>query len=223
VLRARLAVWGAELLPDGAVVQPGADGLGAASARARRTLVLGGARSGKSVAAERLLAAEPDVTYVATASRPADDAEWHDRIAAHRARRPASWSTIESADVAGMLHSRASTDPPLLVDCITVWLARVMDDAGVWTATDEVSAKNADATVGEAVDALVLAWRTTSARIVAVTNEVGSGVVPEYASGRRFRDELGSLNARLAADADDVILVTAGIAHSLRPIRPGSA
>ena len=227
VLRGRLAAWGAELLLDGAVVELGTEPTRTWSPRPRprprRTLVLGGARSGKSVAAERLLAAEPAVTYLATAAQPARDTEWHDRIAAHRARRPTSWSTIESADVAALLRSGASTDPPLLVDCVTLWLAQVMDDAGIWTATDDVSAKNADAAVREAVDTLVVSWRATSARVVAVTNEVGSGLVPEYASGRRFRDELGSLNARLAADADDVILVTAGIARSLFPIRPESS
>ncbi len=72
-----------------------------------------------------------------------------------------------------------------------MWLAAVMDNAGIWS-DEAAAARNADAEVAEAVDALVLAWRTTAARVVAVSNEVGSGVVPPYPSGRRFRDELGA-------------------------------
>ena len=114
-----------------------------------------------------------------------------------------------------LLRARTADDPPLLVDCLTVWLSRIIDDTGLWSAADDVAAKMADVALAATIDDLVEAWRTTRARVVAVSNEVGDGVVPEHRSGRRFRDELGALNARLAAVSDDVLLVTAGIARSL--------
>ena len=92
-----------------------------------------------------------------------------------------------------------------------------MVQVGRQMATDDVAAKAADVALAATIDDLVTAWRMTAARVVAVSNEVGSGIVPEHPSGRRFRDELGTLNARLAAVSDDVLLVTAGIATSLRP------
>lgn len=179
----------------------------------RRILVLGGARSGKSFTAERLLAREPAVVYVATSDDSGDDPEWTSRVAAHAARRPASWTTLETLDLANLLRSFGPADPPLLIDCFTVWLSRVMDDTGIWQPPDDSTA--ADVALATAVDDVVDAWRTTAARVVAVSNEVGSGIVPDHASGRRFRDELGTLNARIAAESDDVLLVTAGIARSL--------
>jgi adenosylcobinamide kinase / adenosylcobinamide-phosphate guanylyltransferase len=219
ILRTCLAAMGSELLPDGALIR-----LDDASARAtpsrtlpRRTLVLGGARSGKSLTAERLLAAAPAVTYVATSTADTDatDAEWRERIAVHRARRPAHWTTVETLALAKVLAAANTDDPPLLIDCLTVWLATIMENAGVWSDEDAASGRGGDAEVAEAVDDLVHAWRTTAARVVAVSNEVGSGVVPPYPSGRRFRDELGSLNARLAAESDEVLVVEAGISRSL--------
>ncbi|MGH8891090.1 MAG: bifunctional adenosylcobinamide kinase/adenosylcobinamide-phosphate guanylyltransferase [Acidothermaceae bacterium] len=220
VLRRRLAQWGAEMLPDGAVISLGEP----APTRAlpRRVLVLGGARSGKSAVAEGILAADGDVCYVATSHADGSgppDPEWAERIAKHRARRPVGWTTTETTDIALLLRHRTAADPPLLIDCVTVWLARVMDDVGVWTATDEVAEKTAEVTLAASIDDLVNAWRTTSARVVAVSNEVGAGVVPDHRSGRRFRDELGTLNARLAACCDEVLLVTAGIAQPLRTDR----
>jgi len=219
VLRRRLATWGAELLADGVTIHLGS--APQAAPRPRRVLVLGGARSGKSAAAERFLSAEPAVCYVATSAADPNDAEWTARIAAHRARRPASWSTIETTDLTALLRERVTADPPLLIDCLTLWLARIMDGVGVWSATD-VSAKTADVALAAAIDDLVAAWRATRARVVAVSNEVGSGVVPEHASGRRFRDELGALNARLAASSDAVSLVTAGIVRPLLPLESPS-
>lgn len=188
----------------------------------QRTLVLGGARSGKSLTAERLLAAAPTVAYVATATwshNNAADVEWRARIAHHRARRPAHWTTVETIAIADLLSAATADDPPLLIDCLTVWLAEIMDSAGLWS--DPPGPPTADDEVTQAIDALVLAWRATAVRVVAVSNEVGSGVVPAYQSGRRFRDELGSLNARLAAESDEVLMVEAGIARSL--LRPSSA
>src|SRR6185437_13573197 len=118
ILRARLAAMGSELLPDGAFI-----GLHDGSARAtdrtlpRRTLVLGGARSGKSLAAERLLAAAPAVTYVATstADAAAMDDEWRERVTVHRARRPAHWTTVETIALAKLLAAASADDPPLLI------------------------------------------------------------------------------------------------------------
>src|SRR5215203_1366101 len=109
----------------------GAAGAAVIRRRPRRVLVLGGARSGKSSYAERLLGRERSVEYVACGASPdADDAEWADRVAMHRARRPASWTTLETIDLPAVL---SSPGPPVLVDCLTTWLARVMDDCGVWT------------------------------------------------------------------------------------------
>ena len=99
----------------------------------------------------------------------------------------------------------------MLVDCLTTWLARVMDDCGVWSEDP-----GSDARLAAAVDALVDAWAGTPRRVVAVSNEVGSGVVPATPSGRRFRDELGVLNARVAAASPRVWLVTAGLPQRLR-------
>ena len=121
-------------------------------------LITGGARSGKSTYAEQLLVAEPEVDYVATAPSMPDDDEWADRVALHRKRRPAHWTTVETGDLAALL---AVAGPPLLIDCLTLWLCR-----------EEVSADPA------AVDVLMAALRNTRRTVVLVTNEVGSGIVP---------------------------------------------
>ena len=177
--------------------------------RAARTLVLGGARSGKSGYAERMLSGAAAVDYVACGPAPtADDPEWADRVAQHRARRPANWTTLETTDVAAVLQRPGS---PVLLDCLTTWLARVMDECGVWD-----GATDADTALSARIDDLVAAWTATPRRVVAVSNEVGSGIVPATPSGRRFRDEIGVLNMRVAAGADRVWLVTAGIPQRLR-------
>ncbi len=177
--------------------------------RPGRVLVLGGARSGKSSYAEDLLGRERSVEYVACGSTPGpDDAEWAARVALHRARRPASWGTVETIDLAGVLGGKG---PPVLIDCLTTWLARVMDDCGVWTGEP-----GADERLAAAVDEAVDAWTRSRRRVIGVSNEVGSGIVPATPSGRRFRDELGVLNARIAAASDRVWLVTAGLPQRLR-------
>jgi adenosylcobinamide kinase/adenosylcobinamide-phosphate guanylyltransferase len=172
-------------------------------------LVLGGARSGKSRYAEELLRRRPDVDYVAC-GLPADgsDSEWDARVALHRARRPASWRTVETIDLPAVLRSPG---PPMLLDCLSTWLARAMDDGGIWA-----DAPGADSRLASAVDAVAEAWTIAVRPVVAVSNEVGSGVVPATPSGRRYRDELGILNARIAAASDRVWLMTAGLPQRLR-------
>lgn len=179
--------------------------------RARRStaLVLGGARSGKSRAAEEMYRGVDRVTYVACGA-PADglDPEWADRVATHRTRRPSGWDTVETRDLTSVLQTPG---PPALIDCLGTWLAGVMDQCDVWSGRVD-----SDALLTARVDALVAAWAQPARRVVAVSNEVGSGIVPATASGRRFRDELGSINARIAATSDAVWLVTAGIKQRLR-------
>ena len=170
-----------------------------------RTLVIGGARSGKSRAAEALLADASEVTYVATAYPPDHDPEWTGRVAAHRARRPASWSTVETLDLVALLGSPGA---PLLVDCLTLWLTRVIDAHDAWS--DEAWTGPAAAAVSADVDALVTAVAGAGRDVVLVTNEVGQGVVPATASGRRFRDEMGVLNVRVAEACEDVLWCVAG-------------
>ena len=194
--------------------------------RGYRVLVLGGARSGKSVTAERLLAGRHQVDYVATGAVPdASDPEWAARVAIHRERRPPHWATLETRDLEGVLAAPDRTAPdrtapdlparrlatPVLVDCLSTWLAGVMDECGLWS-----DAPGADKALAARVDGLLDAWRDTRRIVVAVSNEVGSGVVPATASGARYRDELGLLNTRVAAQCQQVWLCTAGIPRRLR-------
>jgi adenosyl cobinamide kinase/adenosyl cobinamide phosphate guanylyltransferase len=177
----------------------------------RRILVLGGARSGKSAAAESMLADAGTVDYVATGQLAgAGDPEWDRRIREHRARRPPGWRTFETLDVAGVLADREGA-APVLVDCLATWLAQTMDDVGLWSQSGDAEAK-----LAQRAGRLVTAWQQTKRRVVVVSNEVGCGVVPGTESGRRFRDELGWLNARIAASSDEVWLCTAGIARQLK-------
>ncbi|GAA2412797.1 bifunctional adenosylcobinamide kinase/adenosylcobinamide-phosphate guanylyltransferase [Streptomyces glaucosporus] len=210
-LHRRLAAAGARAVPDGTTLSVG--DFRAVPDLPRRTLVLGGARSGKSAEAERRLAAFPGVLYVATGGTREGDAEWAARVAAHRVRRPATWRTAETCDLVPLLAE--SDAPPLLIDCLSLWLTDAMDAAGAW---DDGRWRSGEArrALAERVDALVAAFRSTTRTVVAVSNEVGSGVVPATASGRRFRDELGRLNAAVAAECEHVLLVTAGTALSLR-------
>jgi adenosylcobinamide kinase/adenosylcobinamide-phosphate guanylyltransferase len=178
----------------------------------RRTLVLGGTRSGKSAEAERRLAAFPGVVYVATGGTRADDEDWARRVAQHRERRPPGWRTEETCDLVPLLAD--SDGPPLLIDCLALWLTHVMDDAHAW---DDASWPDPAARLVHARTAeLTAAWRATRRTVVAVTNEVGSGVVPATPSGRRFRDELGRLNTTLAAESDHVLLIVSGLPLPLR-------
>lgn len=197
-LDALLAQWQASAPKDGDVLDLG--GTPAPAPQGRRTLVLGAARSGKSAYAEQLLAAEPAVTYVATAPARADDAEWQQRVTAHQARRPATWRTVETTDIGAHLGDT------VLVDDLGLWLTAVLDEADAWDSGD-VSKQCAE---------LVDNWRRCSGRAVLVAPEVGAGVVPATRSGRLFRDLLGGLTAELAAASDDVVQVVAGLPRLLR-------
>ena len=169
------------------------------------TLVLGGVRSGKSRYAEELLSHRLDVTYVAAGARRADlmiDPEWADRVRAHQESRPASWRTVESTDLAGLLRAQGG---PLLIDCLGTWLTALVDRSEGW---DDLG-RAADLVKGE-VTTLIRALQDTTRRVVIVSNEVGSSLVPLTPSGRFFQDELGWLNAAVADIADQVALVVAG-------------
>ncbi|QBJ94912.1 bifunctional adenosylcobinamide kinase/adenosylcobinamide-phosphate guanylyltransferase [Rhodococcus sp. ABRD24] len=179
----------------------------------RRTLVLGGARSGKSAHAEKLfdsLADNVAVRYVATARRYPDDHDWESRIEQHRHRRPIAWTTVETGHDGSLvdLLNAPGPHPPTLVDDLGTWLTGELDDAGAWDLPR--------GTISVRSDALVTAVGSYRGRLALVTPEVGLGVIPETRSGRLFRDEIGALNARLADVCDDVILVVAGIAMTLR-------
>ncbi len=160
---------------------------------ARVILVLGGARSGKSAEGERLVARHPGpLAYIATAE--AGDEEMAARIAAHRARRRDEWRTIEAPiDLAAAIAETASL--PTLVDCLTLWLANLM---------------LAGADIAVATAALEDALAAHHAPLVLVASEVGLGIVPDNALARRFRDAAGTLNQRLAARADRVLMMVAG-------------
>ncbi|MER7016008.1 bifunctional adenosylcobinamide kinase/adenosylcobinamide-phosphate guanylyltransferase [Saccharopolyspora sp. NPDC000359] len=178
-----------------------------------RTLVLGGARSGKSAHAEGLVAAEEAVTYVATARRVTGDREWDERIAAHVARRPDSWRTAEAPDTAALRRvlGEVPDGGSVLVDDLATWLTGVLDDAGAWD-RDPAALEVVAARCTELVDAVT----GCAGRVVVVSAEVGLGVVPATRSGRLFRDELGALNARLAEVCDEVVLLVAGLPLRLR-------
>jgi adenosylcobinamide kinase/adenosylcobinamide-phosphate guanylyltransferase len=161
----------------------------------RLTLVLGGARSGKSSHAEALvMALPPPWLYVATGQ--AHDDEMTARIAAHRARRGPDWRTIEAPrDLAGVLAG-APGHSAMLVDCLTLWLSNLM---------------LADADIDAETDRLDDALAQAQVPVVLVSNEVGLGIVPDNALARRFRDVQGRLNQRVAARADRVVLMVAGL------------
>jgi adenosylcobinamide kinase / adenosylcobinamide-phosphate guanylyltransferase len=208
-LRRRLAAAGARAVPDGTTLAVGV--YEDVPDVPRRTLVLGGARSGKSVEAERRLESFPDVLYVATGGSRNGDTEWAARVAAHRERRPGSWRTTETCDLVPLLKEEG---PPLLIDCLSLWLTDAMDTVDAWD--DAEWASGGERALRARVEELAAAVRETRRTVVAVSNEVGSGIVPATASGRRYRDELGRLNAAFAAECEHVLLVVAGQALTLR-------
>jgi adenosylcobinamide kinase / adenosylcobinamide-phosphate guanylyltransferase len=219
-LARRCGFWGVLVPGDGDVLTAPADQESSSAEPAgrpgqpRRVLVLGGARSGKSRHAELRLAAEPRVTYLAAGpyppgGQPAGDSDWAGRVAAHRARRPGWWQTVESIDAAAVLRSASGA---VLFDGAGTWLAAVMEQSGAWAdgAESGPGGPAGLAHIAEKADELVEAWRRTRARVVAVSDEVGSSVHPPTRAGRLFRDQLGWLNQRLAAESDQAVLVVAG-------------
>lgn len=165
------------------------------------TLILGGARSGKSDFAQRLARERggDDVLFIATAE--ARDDEMRARIAAHRAARPAAWRTLEAPrDIARTLES-ATGARVIVVDCVTLWVSNVL-------LADEACAS---AEMTREVDALLAWYRANDATMILVSNEVGMGLVPDNALGRAYRDLLGAVNKKIAAEADEVFLLVAGL------------
>ncbi len=190
----RLGEHGGRAVRDGEVID---------TARGRRVLVLGGQSSGKSAYAEGLCRGA--VTYVATAGDHAGDAEWADRIAVHRARRPASWRTVETHDVATVLTTATGQ---LLIDDLGLWLTHVLD--GLWDSPE------ARKVFDKALDGLLTAWSGTRADVVLVAPEVGSGVIASTPSGRLFSDLVGRATTALANASDEVVQVVAGQPRRLR-------
>jgi adenosylcobinamide kinase/adenosylcobinamide-phosphate guanylyltransferase len=166
------------------------------------TLVLGGARSGKSAYAERLPAGGPAL-YLATAE--ARDGEMAERIAHHRARRGAGWTTIEEPlELETALAHHLSPDRPVLVDCLTLWIANLME---------------AGRDVAAATAGLCRVLADPKGAVILVSNEVGMGLVPETALGRAFRDHQGRVNQEVAAACERVVFVAAGLPLILKEPR----
>ena len=165
------------------------------------TLILGGARSGKSAHAERLAAdASPRRTYIATAK--AFDDEMATRIAHHQSRRDSSWQTVEAPiDLSDAIAEAVAPDSIVLVDCLTLWLSNLL---------------LADRDIEEESDALIAALENAAGPLILVSNEVGLGIVPDNALARAFRDHAGRLNQRVAEVADRVVFLAAGLPMVLK-------
>ena len=187
-------------------------------------LITGGAKSGKSLFAERLAGAfGSHVVYVATAEIL--DAEMETRVSRHRARRPAMWATVEAPlDLRGALAAVPPSAGVVLVDCLTIWTSnwllalREPDTAGWWDAIDTVQ-EGLFAHLG----AISTQARAAQWHLVLVTNEVGNGVVPDTPLGRAFCDLLGAVNQRAGMLSDAMFLVVAGVGTELKrtAVEPG--
>ena len=177
-----------------------------------RTLVLGGIRSGKSRWAEEAIATSlaPDqpVRYLAPGLAGSADAAWAHRIAEHRDRRPAHWSTVETDGIATQLRESRT---PTLVDDLGAWLTGTLDRHHGW------DGGSVPVAVRDKIEDVLAAVGAFASTLVLVSPEVGLTVVPATASGRRFADELGTLNQRIAAVCDRVVLVVAGQAVPIKP------
>jgi adenosylcobinamide kinase/adenosylcobinamide-phosphate guanylyltransferase len=179
-------------------------------------LIIGGARSGKSTLAEKR-AAESGLRVIYVATAQALDGEMKQRIAHHRARRPATWGLVESLlDLAATLQRHAAPDVCLLVDCLTLWLSNLLF-AGAAARQAEAGQPVDCALLNTEVQALVDVLPRLPGRIIIVSNEVGWGIVPMAAVSRLFADEQGRLNQRVAAVCEKVTLVAAGLPLGLKP------
>lgn len=168
------------------------------------TLVLGGAASGKSHFAESLAKQGGDCpTYIATAN--VYDDEMADKVAAHRAMRGAQWHTIEEPVHVAAAINAAPAHQPILIDCATLWLTNLV---------------LGDLDLADHSNALIAAARTSANPVIIVSNEVGQGIVPDNALSRRFRNAQGRLNRQIAAEADLVIAVMAGLPLTLKGTLP---
>ncbi len=164
------------------------------------TLVLGGARSGKSRFAERLVEAAGGGVYLATGE--ARDSEMEARIAEHRARRGAGWATVEEPiELAAALREAAGAGRPILVDCLTLWLSNLM------LAEIDIETKTAE---------LLTTMPQLATPVIFIANEVGLSIVPDNRLARRFRDEAGILNQRIAEAASLVYFIAAGLPLTLK-------
>lgn len=179
-------------------------------------LILGGARSGKSSLAERMAVEKGGrVTFVATA-QPYDE-EMRHRIEAHRAARPVEWLTVEEPlDIAGSVEEAAGNSDVIVVDCLTIWVSNHLcglsrragqPEDGAWPRlVDQLRAELSDQ-----IACMVAAARKGNADLLAVSNEVGLGLVPPNALSRAYRDLLGAVNQQVAAEANKVLLMVAGL------------
>ncbi|HEY1720475.1 MAG TPA: bifunctional adenosylcobinamide kinase/adenosylcobinamide-phosphate guanylyltransferase [Magnetospirillaceae bacterium] len=182
-------------MPDAAATSVAQSDVFVAANLAPLTLVLGGARSGKSTYAESLLAGHPAPIYLATGQ--AGDGEMAERIRLHRERRGAAWRTVEAPfDLAGAVQVEAQPGHAILVDCLTLWISNLMG------AARDIEGESAR---------LVAALGGLRAPVVFVSNEVGLGIVPDNALARQFRDHAGRLNQRIAAACQRVVFVAAGL------------
>ncbi len=182
--------------------------------------ITGGARSGKSRFAEVLARRHPGrVCYIATAT--IEDEEMARRVVAHQQRRPAEWDTIESSEnLAATLYQAASHYDLLLVDCLTLYLARflpvdLLQGDTLGSDVEERVHKQVD----EEIAAIVATVRRIAADVVIVSNEVGSGLVPSYPAGRLFRDVMGYANQTLAREAEFAYAVVAGVPLDLKALQ----
>lgn len=171
------------------------------------TLVLGGAQSGKSHYAQQLASHSEHVTFIATA--PRSDTEMRKKIARHRRERPVAWSTVEAPlNLAQTISSESHKANVVLIDCLTIYVANVMG-----------ARKASSGTLKKHIEAVCGAIRASKADVIVVSNEVGSGVVPPYRSGRIYRDFLGQMNREIAQIADKVVLMIAGVPLTLKDLR----
>lgn len=183
----------------------------------RLTFILGGARSGKSAHAQKLATERGEtVLYVATAQ--ASDDEMAARIAAHQAERPAHWHTLEAPTKVGTAirayHASLVTRHAslvILLDCLTLLASNIL-----LSLPEDVMSQVAESALNAEVDDLLAAYAESAAEWIVVSNEVGLGVVPPYPLGRIYRDALGRANQRLAAEADEVLFMVAGLAMRVK-------